>query len=223
MSRSELQARIQTLPWFHELDFGDGIVTPGRGKIPYLQATADIYFGPSLAGKTVLDIGCYDGFYSFSALKKGASRVLATDYYMWSSDPRCKEAFLLARSQIAPDLEYKQIDIFDLNVESVGTFDVVLFSGVLYHLKNPFLALERVSLLANEQLIVETHLDALDQERPAAIFYPGAEQNNDASNWWGPNPACVLGMLEHCGFHKLKYKSHPLASDRGIFYAYKED
>lgn len=75
------------------------------------------------------------------------------------------------------------IDVMDLAPETVRTFDIVLFAGVLYHLRNPFLAIELVARLAKETLIVETHLDAIDVSRPAMIFYPGRELNNDPTNW----------------------------------------
>ena len=64
-------------------------------------------------------------------------------------------------------MEDIDIDIFDMTLENVGIFDVVLFAGVLYHLRNPFLAIERISALTNELMIVETHLDAMDVEKPA--------------------------------------------------------
>ena len=78
------------MPWFHQIDFGDGLLTPGNTKIENLRAMADIYFDEPLTGKSVLDIGCYDGFQSFEAFRRGAKRVLATDYFMWNVDPRCR-------------------------------------------------------------------------------------------------------------------------------------
>jgi tRNA (mo5U34)-methyltransferase len=116
------------------------------------------------------------------------------------------------------------IDIFDMTLENVGIFDVVLFAGVLYHLRNPFLAIERISALTNELMIVETHLDAMDVEKPAMIFYPGAELNQDPTNWWGPNPACVIGMLQDVGFRRVIYTPHPtIPAKRGIFHAYRDE
>ena len=221
MDIEALKEQVAQLPWFHELDLGNGVITPGRGKLPDLQAVADIYFPESLAGKTVLDIGCYDGFNSFDATKKGADRVLATDNFMWSIDPRCKAAFLLARSCIAPRLEYRQIDHMAMSPALNGTFDIVLYAGVLYHEKNPFLAVEHIAKLAQEKLIVETYLDAMDRAEPAAIFYPGTELNGDPTNWWGPNPPCVIGMLKNCGFAEVVYTPHPSMPHRGVFHAHR--
>jgi tRNA (mo5U34)-methyltransferase len=91
----------------------------------------------------------------------------------------------------------------DLTPERVGTFDVVLFLGVLYHLRHPFLALERVSSVARDRLILETVVDLVGFRRPAMAFYPGQELNNDPTNWWGPNIPAVHGMLESLGFTQV--------------------
>jgi tRNA (mo5U34)-methyltransferase len=140
--------------------------------------------------------------------------------FMWNYDPRCRETFEIARARVAPDVEDKIIDVLDLSTESVGRFDVVLFSGVFYHLRHPFLALEQIAGLTIETLVVETHLDALDVSRPAMIFYAGSELNEDNSNWWGPNPECVNAMLHAVGFAHVDFcpnPNHPI--NRGIFHA----
>ena len=82
----------------------------------------------------------------------------------------------------------------------MGRFDVVLFCGVLYHLRDMLAGLTAAASVADRMLIVETHMDAADIHRPAAVFYPGAELNGDASNWWGPNQLCVEAMLSVLGF-----------------------
>ena len=79
-------------------------------------------------------------------------------------------AFELARKTLAPSIELKEIDLPDLSPETVGRFDVVLFAGVLYHLRHPLYELERVAKLVNSELIVETHIDAMDFARPARVF-----------------------------------------------------
>jgi tRNA (mo5U34)-methyltransferase len=219
-TNQELLNKVNSLRWFHQLDLGDGIITPGYTSLEVLRASADAFFNMPLSGKSVLDIGCYDGFYSFEALRRGAAHVLAADHFMWHSDPRCREAFELARSRIAPDLPDIDIDVLDMTQEVPGKFDIVLFAGVLYHMRNPFLSIERVAPLVREVMVLETHLDALEEVRPAMIFYPTDEQNNDPSNWWGPNPACVEAMLTDVGFSRIVHRDHPVfGASRGIFYA----
>jgi len=221
--RELLQKKINALPWHHQIDFGDGLLTPGNGKIDVMLAQADAYFRDGITGQTFLDIGCWDGFNSFEAHRRGASRVLATDHFAWSENCWGKrEAFELARSYIAPSVEVMDIDLPELTPERVGRFDVVLFAGVFYHLRHPFLILENLSKLAAHTFILETHLDALDQDRPMMVFYPGKELADDPTNWWGPNPACVIAMLRDVGFARVEYRQHPRYHNRGIFHAYRK-
>lgn len=217
-----LRERVNALPWFHQIDFGDGIVTPGRVPIAKLRKQADVYFRDGVAGKSVLDIGCWDGFNSIEAARRGAARVLATDHFAWSGECWGKrEAFELARARLAPSVEVLDSVLDGLVVERIGTFDVVLFAGVLYHLRNPLRVLTLLAPLAKEAFIVETHLDARWMRRPAMVFYPGSELYNDPTNWWGPNPACVEAMLRVVGFSEVRYTRNPAARNRGIFHAYR--
>ena len=222
---SPLERRISELPWFHTIDFGNGVVSPGATPIDVSRAAADVYFKDGLSGRTVIDIGCWDGFNSFEAKRRGAVRVLATDHFAWSSE--CwgsRDSFELARKNLGLEIEALEVDLDGITAESVGTFDVVLFAGVLYHLKHPLLGLERISRICDEILVVETHLDALDVSLPAMVFYPADELVNDPTNWWGPNPACVTAMLRTVGFSRVEFTPHPHpahAATRGIFHAYR--
>lgn len=214
----ELQQEVDALPWHHEIDFGSGVRTPGKTTLDVLLKQADVYFKDGLAGMSLIDIGCWDGFNSFEAWRRGASRVLATDYFAWSD--QCwgdRASFELAREHLAPEVEVLEIDLPDITPESVGMFDVVLFLGVLYHLRHPFATLEEITRICRKTLVVETHLDALHLDRPAMIFYPTNELAGDHTNWWGPNPACVRAMLEDLGF-TVEYTEHPVYPNRGIFH-----
>lgn len=217
--RDSLAHQIAALPWWHQIDFGDGLISPGRCTIDVLRAQANVYFPSRLDGLTVLDIGCWDGFNSFEAHRRGAARVLATDHAAWHppfwGDRR---SFDLAHAHVAPAVEVLDIDIPDLSVEKVGTFDIVLFAGVLYHLKSPVGALELIKPLVKATLIVETHMDACTITEPAAIFYTHG-YGGDGSNWWGPNRACVEGMLHRTGYSDIRFTQHPHNAERGIFHA----
>jgi tRNA (mo5U34)-methyltransferase len=219
--RDRLQERVNALRWFHQIDFGGGVLAPGPVKIEWLRAQADAYFSVALDGMSVLDIGCWDGFNSFEAARRGARRVLATDHYVWNTpDKGDRQSFELARAHLAPEVEIKDIDLFDLTPATVGTFDIVLFCGIFYHLRNPFLVLEQISKLVEQTLILETHLDAADVDRPAMIFYPSSELSNDDTNWWGPNRACIEAMLRDVGFPRITFRENPAhPSGRGIFHA----
>jgi len=194
--------------WFHRIDLGGGVVTPGVDDSPTKLKALEL---PSLAGKTVLDIGANDGFFSFAAEQAGASRVLAVDAPAWGEQELLgsKRGFDFAREVLNSKVEDFRCDLHDLTPELVGTFDVVFLLGVLYHLEDPVNSLRHVAALTNELLVVETLLDMTWTKRPAAAFYPDAKINKDASNWWGPNPPAVLGMLRSAGFSDVRQVGKP--------------
>jgi tRNA (mo5U34)-methyltransferase len=203
MDRSELKARADAIRWYHRIDLGHGVVTPGVDDTRLRLARLDL--PTSLAGLTVLDVGAWDGFFSFEAERRGASRVVAADYFAWHGPTwSTKAGFELARAALESRVEDLDVDVMDLSPERVGTFDVVLFLGVLYHLPHPLLALERLAAVTRGLLILETVVDMVGVGRPAVAFYPGRELNGDPTNWWGPNPAAVEGMLRTVGFTDVR-------------------
>jgi tRNA (mo5U34)-methyltransferase len=164
-------------------------------------------------------IGAYDGFWSFECERRGASRVVAADHYCWTkSGGKTKEGFDLAKESLQSSVESVILKVEDLSPETVGTFDVVLFLGVLYHAPNPMQYLEIVRSICDKQAIIETHVDALDYDKPAAVFYPGSSLNNDPSCFWGPNPQAVECMLIKAGFRKAETIS--VFRDRATFHAF---
>ncbi len=213
LDTEELRNRVNAHKWFHIIDLGGGVITPGMYD-PVTGLHGPRFCVPkNLEGKTVLDIGAWDGAWSFEAKRRGASRVVAADHYCWGGggwgDPG---AFRLAREALGLDVEEVYIDVMDLSRDRVGQFDVVLFLGVLYHLRHPMLALEKVrDVTAPGGLaIIETHCDMLDVDVPALGFYPTNEAGGDVTNWFGPNPAALIGMLNACGFNDVTLTSlHP--------------
>jgi len=203
VDRDLLKQEVASHLWFHSIDLGQGVVTPGRVD-PQRQTLPRLGLPADLAGKTVLDIGAWDGFFSFEAERRGAKRVLATDSHAWWSR---KPAFELARRALGSKVEDFDIDVMDLAPDRIGTFDLVLFLGVLYHLRHPLLALEKVFSVTAGHLILETVVDLTWTSYPAMRFYPQDELAGDASNWFGPNPAAVIGMLKAVGFRKVEIVS----------------
>jgi len=205
-----LNQQIKAINWWHPIDLGNGVVTPGIDCTP--SRLAEIRMPEDLRGKSVLDIGAWDGFFSFEAERRGARRVLATDSFSWDGGGwGTKKGFELARHALKSRVEDKTIDVLDLSPATVGTFDVVLFLGVLYHMKHPLLALERVASVTTGQLVMQTQVDLMALDRPALAFYQGKELNNDPTNWFGANPAAVVAMLHIVGFRKIDiiYQSFP--------------
>lgn len=156
---------------------------------------------PDLTGKTVLDVGAGDGYFSFAAERFGASRVLAIDSGNWGR-PGGKRSFERLRKALASHVEDLDVDALDISRETVGRFDVVLFLGVLLHMRDPLLALERVASVTRELLVVETLVDMTFLRSPAAAFYPSEKPSEETSRR-GPNRAAVLGMLESVGFARV--------------------
>lgn len=203
-----LLARANAVDWWHSgIDLGNGIVTQGRSHpavnlLPYLGLPDD------LTGKTVIDICTWDGFMAFECERRGA-RVTAVDSFAWD---KCNAAltkhgtgadgFKLARQARQSRVYGANCDVLDLSVDGFGTYDIVLFLGVLYHMRHPLLALEKVAphVADGGVLILETHADMIDSDKPVMRFYPGDEINGDSTNWWGPNAACVKAMLHDVGF-----------------------
>jgi tRNA (mo5U34)-methyltransferase len=209
-SKDDLKRRVAELTWFHQIDLGNGIVTPGRDKTAKKLKAMQL---PSLVGKTVLDVGANDGFFSFAAERAGASRVVAVDSYAWGKNTaspdaplaQTKATFDLAHEVLGSRVETIEADLFDLKPEDLGTFDVVLMLGVLYHLRNPLLGLEHLTKLTKELLVVESLVDLIWAHRPLAAFYPSAEIPQDETNWWAPNPMAMRGMLLSCGFSEVDH------------------
>lgn len=216
MDEDALRARIARHKWFHEMVLAPGVTTPGSKDQRILATEARCVFSPlHVSGRTVLDVGAWNGFFSFEAKRRGASRVLATDSFTWRHpDYRGREALELAREALALDVETQDIDVMELPPE-LGAFDIVLFLGVFYHLIDPIAALARLRPLTGGVLVVETHQDALQLDRPGMIFYPGDELDSDPTNWWGPNPAAMRGLLRQAGFARVFYQDHPFCLPAG--------
>jgi tRNA (mo5U34)-methyltransferase len=205
MTAEQTRKSISHINWFHRIDLGHGVVTPGdddsSSKLKKLRIPQD------LSGKTFLDIGAWDGFFSFEAEKRGASRVLAIDSYVW--DGKCKgkskEGFLAARSILNSQVEDMHLDAFDISPERLGEWDVVLLAGVLYHVKHPWLLIEKAASVARQLLIVETAIDLRFLLRPAVAFYQSSQfEKSHVDNWCAPNIPGLRTMLLNCGFSKIE-------------------
>lgn len=220
LDEQALKEKIAKMPWFHSIDLRHhGIVTPGRGSLGQLTDVSNIYNHYPVRGRSVLDIGCYDGFMSFAMKDFGASRVVSNDYYVWKVDKQIEECYDLASVFRGDGVEKLVLPLDHISPQSVGQFQVVLFAGIFYHLMDPIAVLKNVSAVASEQLILETHMDALDVDRPAMIFYPDDSLNNDPTNWWGPNPSLIMHLLKLNGFSEVVFEAYPGFANRGIFIA----
>lgn len=213
MDPAEIRRRASEIAWWHTMDIGHGIVTPGRDQTQ--EKLRWLHLPDRLDGLSVLDVGASDGAFSFEAERRGAARVLAVDP-LWNhpSTPDSKRGFELARESLGSSVESATINIHELDPSRVGEFDLVLCLGVLYHLRNPFGGLQRLASVTGDRLILETEGDLLDIRRPAAAFYPGDELNADPSNWWGVNRAGLIAMMKAVDFREVEIVFCPTPARR---------
>ncbi|MBX3111901.1 MAG: DUF1698 domain-containing protein [Fimbriimonadaceae bacterium] len=217
----DLLTRVESFPfWYHKIELPGGVVTPGWAPL-----VPEAYKVPAdLTGKRVLDIGAWDGYWTFEALKRGAAEVVAIDDfsdYLGHLDQRDRaawETFDLCRSALGyTEAQCKRIEtsVYNLDPAVHGLFDVVFFFGTLYHLRYPLLALDLVSTVCTGDLFVETHI--LDDFSPynggfghgypgrqvVMEFYPGDELGQNHTNWWAPTQACLGMMMLSAGFQDI--------------------
>ncbi|MGE0502246.1 MAG: class I SAM-dependent methyltransferase [Rhizobiaceae bacterium] len=222
MIDTELRDRVRSIRWFHNIDFGNGVVAEGGKSVDTLNYEADLYYGSmTLKDRSLIDIGAWNGFMSIEAKRRGAARVLATDHFAWTTDLVGRPGFELARERLAPDVEDMVIDVPDLTVERVGQFDAVLFAGVFYHLFEAPRYMKQVSALARHVMIVETQQDLLDVARPAMAYYPGTSLVDDPTNFWGPNPLLMANLLAEAGFKEIRYRPNR-SHGRGVYLAFRD-
>lgn len=159
---------------------------------------------PDVKDKTVIDIGAWDGWYSFKMEEIGAKSVLATDYFCWNGPGwGSKDVFDLMRTLLKSQVKDKIIDPANIRPDTVGMFDVVLFLGILYHRPDCFQAFANAASVSKEWLIMETIIDhSLQNDRPLFSFYPFDELYKDHTNWFTPNICAVESMYAACGFEK---------------------
>ncbi|MEP6716435.1 MAG: DUF1698 domain-containing protein [Terriglobia bacterium] len=194
-------ARLEKLGWYHSIELPDGGVIEGHQSLDQLRRRVRQFPIPeNLRGKRVLDIGAWDGWFSFEMERRGA-QVLAVDS---TRNTRLLEARQLLGSKI----DYHIADICRLTASDVGTFDIVLFLGVLYHLKHPLLALENVCGMTREMACIESFVTDADPAVPPAMeFYETMELRGQLDNWVGPNAACLLAFARTAGFVRVRLES----------------
>ena len=229
--------------WHHSIDLGDGVVTPG-GKTPHhIHDELRRLHLPEMAHKSVLDIGAWDGFYTFHAEHARASRVVALDHYVWSIDFKKAAAYRsleygsgqLSRAfHTIPELwdpvglpgkrgfdlayrvrnsraEVVVDDFMTMDLERLGTFDVVLFLGVIYHLEEPLQAFRRLRAVTRDVAVIESEAIWLSgrPRRPLWQFVNAAHTHDDPTFWWIPTVEGLQQMCDAAGFSRTEIVAGP--------------
>lgn len=206
--------------WYHKIDL-NGTVTPG-----YLPHSPDAYRIPQdLTGKRILDVGAWDGYWTFEALKRGAKEVVAIDN--WSDMPHLDKAyskrvewdtFDFCKGELGySDEQCKRytMDVYD--VKSLGMFDVVFFFGALYHCRHPLLALDKLSEVCSDEIYIESAIcnDFSPYRGPIGAgynnnfdvvmeFYPTTQLGSIETNWWSPTLTCLNFMVIAAGWDDVE-------------------
>lgn len=218
MATESLAERVAKIRWEHMIDLGNGVITPGRESLEW-QAWKCRCLPNDLTGKTVLDVGAWDGFYSFEAMNRGAKGVLAMDNYQ--NPAVCsRNGFDLTRETRYRGGEPIELFVGDIekddpvsyvnkiwgpytqggmNPEIFKRFDVTIFFGVLYHLRNPIGTLERLYSITQEVVCLESHIRDF-RGQPVCYAYAPGESGGDPYTYWGPSPEWIERVARRVGF-----------------------
>jgi tRNA (mo5U34)-methyltransferase len=218
-----IQQRVLELqPWFHNLNLRGVRTAPDHflGDYPAFKWRRFAHALPmDLTGRTVLDVGCNAGFYALEMKRRGADRVVGID----------SDDHYLAQARFASEVSGLEVEFRKLSVYDVGVlgerFDLVIFMGVLYHLRHPLLALDLLYEHAvGDRMLFQTLQRGARKVKPMKGDYafdetrifdaPGFPRMNfvehrycdDESNWWIPNRAGTEAMLRSAGFRIV---AHP--------------
>ena len=244
MNPAAIKSRVAAHPfWYHRIELPGGVITPG-----YAPISPPSYAVPEdLSGKRVLDVGAWDGYWSFEALKRGAREVVAIDDFsdflgqLENSDRHAWETFDLCREALGYGDDVcarREMSVYEVNEAELGRFDYVFCFGLLYHLRHPLLALDKLSAVCDEAIFVESAI--LDDFSPyrggmghgyaggqfVMEFYPTNEYGRNDTNWWVPTGHCLAAMVRAAGFprvdaQKLAKEPKELPHCRGFVQGYK--
>lgn len=220
MDRDEVRERVHDYSWYHTIDLGQGVVTPGQyDHRPLLNN----YGIPSdLSGKSVLDVGPAQGFFAFEFEERGAVRVATAELPRWSDhdgSPALKEDFLIEavdlrnedylHNALAFAIEARQsrveqlfCNIYDLSPESLGMFDITFCGSLLIHLTDPLRALYALHSVTSDYSIITTVIDPSRRgaRRPLAYFH--ATEKGQA--FWSPNMKCLESWALAAGYRRVE-------------------
>jgi tRNA (mo5U34)-methyltransferase len=217
MNQVEIERRVHELgDWFQNLDLCGVRTAPNHflGDYPNFKWRMFEHALPAdLSGKTVLDIGCNAGFYSLEMKRRGAARVVGID-----SDEGYLAQARFAAEVVGAQIEFRNLDVYDVG-KLRQRFDIVLFMGVLYHLRHPLLALDLLyehvvgdvlvfqSLMRGSKEVAPlepdypfTETEIFDEPGYPLMYFVEKRYSHDPTNWWIPNRACSEGMLRSAGF-----------------------
>lgn len=216
-----------TYQYWHTFDFPE-FTTTGLDQTP--EKLKAVKLPEDMKDMSVLDIGAWDGYFSFICEKRGANKVVAYDSPLHSWNKKSitiqskeilqdgKEGFETAKNKLNSKVIDVEGELDDLLQFKKDNFDVVLCLGILYHVKDPYKLIRDLYEITGKKLFLETHIDLNEAPMPVMRFYSNAEVNKDEGTFWGPNMLCVYEMLRKAGFKNIEAD---YVRGRGIFRAEK--
>ncbi len=227
-TEGELARQVRAIEWYHTLDLGDGLVTPGfYDHRPILE-----HYGlpRRLDGMRVLDIAAFDGFWSFEFERRGAAEVVALDIASAAEldlAPRVRAAmteaqlnrsfgggFQLAHAHYGSNVRHVHCNVYDMKPASLGRFDLVHCGDLLLHLRDPLLALSRIREMTQGQaLISDCIFPDLDRHDGAMVQYEGGMNDNI---WWRFGANTLSRMIRDAGFDKVEEVARFRYGPRGV-------
>lgn len=212
---AELRELLEGRRWYHTIELRPGIVTPGWFDLRELAKSLPI--PADLSGMRALDVGTFEGFWAIELERRGA-QVTAIDIldpreWDWpvGSDAHIVEilnerkqsgdGFGVVARELGSAVERRELSVYDLDPDGVGTFDFVYVGSLLIHLRDPVGALERVrSVLGpSGRLLLVDAVDvdlSLLHPRRAVAHFDGAGR----PWWWQPNLHGLRRFVEAAGF-----------------------
>lgn len=183
--------------FWHSFELPDGSRIQGVNELEALKRRlAQFPIPQDLRGKRVLDVGAWDGWFSFEMERRGAE-VVAIDRV---ESPKFHEIRRLLGSKV----DYREMDVYELRPDRIGRFDIVVFLGVLYHVRDPLLALERVCSVSTDMAIVESLTLKDETDRNLLEFFEHDELGGQFDNWFVPTPKCLASMCRAAGFARVE-------------------
>lgn len=227
----DLLARINEHTWYHSIDLGNGIVTPGYYD---LRGVVDDFPWPDVRGKRCLDVGTFDGFLAFELEKRGAAEVVALDIPDYGSldwlprnaatgpkelaeaiGPERGKGFEIAKEALGSEVQRLELNVYDLHPMRVGEFDVITCGSLLVHLRDPIRALERIREVCLGRLLATEGADVwLSIRHPKR---PVLELMGAQDQWFNPNRAGLRRMLDVAGWAIVR-EGKPFSIDYGEGY-----
>jgi tRNA (mo5U34)-methyltransferase len=217
LAPGQIERRVRELgQWFHNINLRGVKTAPDHflGDYPAVKWRRFANDIPEdLRGKTVLDVGCNAGFYSIEMKRRGADRVVGIDF-----DDNYLAQARFAAEVCGQEIEFQKLSVYDVPMLK-ERFDIVLFMGVLYHLRHPLLALDLVhEHVVKDLFVFQSMLRGSDEVEPLEddyhfweggifdrpsfprIYFIEKQYSGDPTNWWIPNRACAEAMLRSSGF-----------------------